>query len=70
MITDEAEAIARVVRMVTEGKVAAITGKEFSISAHSVCVHGDGPKALAFVKSIRAALQQAGVDVAPLREVL
>lgn len=70
MITDEAEAIARVVRMVTEGKVAAITGKELSISAHSVCVHGDGPKALAFVKSIRAALQQAGVDVAPLREVL
>lgn len=70
MITDEQQAIARVIRMVTEGKVKAITGKDIPVSAHSVCVHGDGPKALAFVQSIHAALQKAGITVAPLREVI
>ena len=70
MITDENEAIARVVRMVTDGKVQAITGRDIPVRADSVCVHGDGPKALAFVRSIRDALQKAGVTVAPLREVL
>lgn len=70
MITDESAAIARVVRMVTEGRVTAVTGRDIPVTAHSVCVHGDGPKALAFVQSIRAALQKAGVTVAPLREVL
>lgn len=70
MITDESAAIARVVRMVTEGRVTAVTGRDIPVAAHSVCVHGDGPKALAFVQSIRAALQKAGVTVAPLREVL
>ena len=70
MITDENEAIARVVRMVTDGKVQAITGRDITVRADSICVHGDGPKALAFVQSIRAALQKAGVTVAPLCEVL
>ena len=70
MITDEQQAIARVIRMVTEGKVKTITGKDIPVSAHSVCVHGDGPKALAFVQSIHAALQKAGITVAPLREVI
>ena len=70
MITDENEAIARVVRMVTDGKVQAITGRDIPVRADSVCVHGDGPKALAFVRSIRDALQKAGVTVTPLREVM
>ena len=42
MITDENLAISRVVRMIKEGKVTAITGKDIDIKADSVCVHGDG----------------------------
>ena len=57
MIEDEDEAIARVIRMVTEGKVTANDGTDIAIQADSVCVHGDGPKALAFVEKIGAALQ-------------
>ena len=49
MITDEDVAIERVVRMIKEQKVTAITGKDFPIKADSICVHGDGVKALAFV---------------------
>ena len=63
MIEDEDEAIARVIRMVTEGKVTANDGTDIAIQADSVCVHGDGPKALAFVEKIGAALQAAGVEL-------
>lgn len=70
MITDENEAIARVIRMVKEQKVTAITGRDISIKADSVCVHGDGAKALAFVEKIRAALTAEGVTVCPLKEIV
>lgn len=63
MIEDEDQAIARVVRMVKEGKVTAIDGSEVVIQADSVCVHGDGAKALLFVKKIREALLQENIDV-------
>lgn len=65
MITDEEEAIARVIRMVKEGKVTAATGKDIEIQADSVCVHGDGPKALEFVKKISAELQKEGIRIQP-----
>lgn len=70
MITDEGEAITRVVRMVKEKKVTAITGRDIPITADSICVHGDGVKALAFVEKIRAALQAEGVDICPLKEIV
>ena len=70
MITDEDEAVARVVRMVTEGKVASITGKDISLKADSICVHGDGPKAVAFSAKIRAALEERGVEICPLSRLV
>lgn len=63
MITDEEEAIKRVVRMVKEGKVTAITGKDIDIKADSICVHGDGEKALAFVRRIRKTLEEEGITI-------
>ena len=66
MITDEAEAAARVLRMVTEGKVTAITGKDIDIKADSVCVHGDNPKAVAFVEKLRKSLTDGGAEIKPL----
>ena len=70
MITDEDDAIARVVRMVKEKKVTAITGKDIPIQADSVCVHGDGAKALAFVERIRKALTEEGVEICSLDEIV
>ena len=70
MITDENEAIARVVRMIKEHKVTAITGKDIPIKADSVCVHGDGVKALAFVKKIRETLTAEGVEIVPLVDLV
>jgi UPF0271 protein len=63
MIEDEDEAVRRVVGMARAGTVEAITGARISIQADSVCVHGDGPKALAFAQRIRAALEAGGIQV-------
>ncbi len=70
MITDEDEAIARVLRMVKEQKVTAITGRDIPIRVDSICVHGDGAKALAFVKKIRSVLTAEGVTICPLDEIV
>ncbi|MDK2883173.1 MAG: 5-oxoprolinase (ATP-hydrolyzing) subunit, partial [Bacillota bacterium] len=70
MIHDPEVAIPRAVRMVTEGKVTAITGEEIPIQADSICVHGDNPEAIAFVARIRDALAAAGVEVVPLAQVI
>jgi len=67
MITDENEAVARVIRMVKEGCVKAITGKDIDIQADSVCVHGDGAKALLFVEKLREALTNEGIAIRALK---
>lgn len=63
MIEDEALAISRVIRMVREGTVEAITGKVISVKAESILVHGDGAKALAFVTALRRAFEREGIEV-------
>ena len=66
MITDEEEAVRRVIGMILNHRVQAITGKEIEICLDSVCVHGDSEKALLFVKKIRSALESAGITIQPL----
>lgn len=70
MITDENEAINRVIRMIKEGKVTSYTGDDIDIEAHSVCVHGDGEKALDFVRALNKAFVENGIKTAPLSEVI
>lgn len=64
MITDEEKSIAQVLSMVLEGKVTALSGKVISVKADSICLHGDGPKALVFANKIRSVLLENGVKVA------
>lgn len=63
MITDENIAIQRCIRMIKEGKVTSIIGKELDIKGDTLCVHGDGAKALAFVEKIRTAFVQEGIEI-------
>ena len=70
MITDENVAIDRVISMVKQGKVTAITGKEIAVEPDSICVHGDGEKAVAFVKKIRERLLQEHVEILPIGQVI
>lgn len=66
MIEEEEVAIKRVIAMVKTGKVTSVTGKEIPLQADSVCVHGDGAKALEFVKTIRQELIREGIEIKPL----
>lgn len=66
VIHDKSVAIERVVRMVKEGKVTAITGEDIHIQADTICVHGDNPQAVTFVEAIRSTLKNEGVVVMPL----
>lgn len=70
VIHDEKIAIKRVIDMVTKGKVEAITGKEIPITADSICVHGDNPTAVEFVRSIRKELVNVGVTLVNLDAIV
>ena len=63
VIHDINEVVTRVVRMVTEKTVVAITGKVIPIQAQTICVHGDTPGAVDMVKAIRAALEKEKVKL-------
>ncbi|AND84633.1 5-oxoprolinase subunit PxpA [Clostridium tyrobutyricum] len=66
VITDEDTAIKRVIRMVKKGKVRSINGKDIFMKADSVCVHGDGVKALQFVKKINEAFHKEDIEISSL----
>lgn len=54
----------RVVKMVTQGKVAAMDGTEIDIEGSSVCVHGDTPGSDLIVIAVRQGLEEAGCTLA------
>ena len=70
MITDENEAIERVVKVLKTGCVTTYSGKELELKIDSICVHGDNAHALEFVKIIRERLSAEGIEIAPLSKVL
>ena len=65
LVTDPQVAVTQVLRMVREGKVRATDGTDVSIRADTVCLHGDGPDAVAFARQVSAALLAAGVELKP-----
>ena len=67
VITDENLAIDRVLQMVQQGTVTARGGKTIAIQADSICLHGDGAKAVEFACRIRHALTDAGISILPLK---
>ena len=70
VIHDTEECIRRVVQMVKEGTVTAITGKVIPIRCDSICVHGDNASAVEFVKAIRSRLTEDDVEIAPLTRII
>ena len=66
MIEDVEASIAQVKRMVMDGSVRSVQGKDVPVRADTLCIHGDQPNALAFAKRIRDELERAGVDVKTL----
>lgn len=63
LLDDEDEVLTRTLAMVREQRVQAVDGQWVSLNAQTICLHGDGPHALAFARRIRGALQEAGIEV-------
>ncbi|PXW22330.1 5-oxoprolinase subunit PxpA [Paraburkholderia caballeronis] len=63
LLDDDDVVLARTLAMIREQRVQAIDGQWVPINAQTVCLHGDGPHAIAFAKRIRAALDEAGIEV-------
>lgn len=63
---EDADAIAeRALRMVQDRYVVAIDGTRCIVRADSLCVHGDGPRAVEIVRAVRDRFDQAGIPIAP-----
>jgi UPF0271 protein len=65
LLHDADEVARRTVRIVTEGVVTSVDGVDVPVAAASVCIHGDTPGAVGLARAVRAALEQAGVTIAP-----
>ena len=53
------------VRLAVSGEVVAVDGTVVPVAARSVCIHGDTPDAVALARTVRSALEVAGVDITP-----
>lgn len=56
-------AAAQALRIALGGGVVAVDGSNVPLSAETICVHGDGPNAVAIARTIRSAFELAGVAV-------
>jgi UPF0271 protein len=65
VIEDPYAAVAQALSIAVEGRVATVDGVWLELSAHSICVHGDTPGALAIATRVRAALTGEGLALAP-----
>jgi 5-oxoprolinase (ATP-hydrolysing) subunit A len=63
-VHDPLEAADRIIRILEEGKVRAVDGTDLAISAQTVCVHGDNPQAVEFVRKLRERLELEDVVIA------
>jgi UPF0271 protein len=65
---DPTVAAAQAVAIVRDGRVRASTGEELQLQVDTLCVHGDTPNAADIAAHVRAALDEAGVEVRALAE--
>ena len=65
VIHDAAIAGPRIARMVKAGAILTEDGTEIPTAIDTICLHGDGPEAVAIAKSVRASLESEGVTLAP-----
>ncbi|WP_409289841.1 LamB/YcsF family protein [Peribacillus sp. SCS-37] len=70
LIKDHETAVNQVIRMVKKGKVTSQQGSDISITADTVCIHGDGESALDFARYITSAFNKAGITVASIGSFL
>jgi UPF0271 protein len=69
LLHDPKEAAQRVLRMLREGKVGSVEGRDVDVRGETICVHGDTPGAVEFARELRTQLEKERVRIsAPQRE--
>lgn len=63
LVASEAGAVAQAVRLVRDGRVRATDGTDVNLVADTLCLHGDGPHAVAFAHALRSALLSEGAQL-------
>lgn len=66
VIHDPDKAAERALRMADEGAVIAVDGTPVPLEVHTLCVHGDNPKAVDLARTIRDRLEASGIAVTPM----
>lgn len=69
LLTDEDAAIERVIRMIKEGVVTSVSGKEIKIEAESVCIHSDSAIALRYAQKVRSALENSDIEIISMEKI-
>jgi len=64
------DCVQHVQRMLDAGGIVTADGLRLPTTIHSVCVHGDGPGAVATARALRAALEAAGHHLATLPDMV
>ncbi len=64
LVRDPVAALAQARQMIFEGTVTAMDGTCVPIRPDTICLHGDGPAAVELARSLRAALEAEGVQIA------
>jgi UPF0271 protein len=68
LLHDPKKAARRVLRMLREGKVRSVEGRDVDVRGETICVHGDTPGAVEFARELRTQLETEGVKIsAPLK---
>ena len=70
VIENEDEVIKRALRMVIDGKITAINGREVTVKGDTICLHGDTPGAAALAKKLYEAFKAAGVQITAMRNFI
>ena len=63
LLHDPKEAAQRVLRMLREGKVRSVEGRDVNVRGETICVHGDTPGAVDFARELRRQLEAEGVKI-------
>lgn len=65
LIHDDRFAADRLVSFLKDGMMPTVSDAPVALQAHSICVHGDSPDAVAMARTVRDALMERGVEIAP-----
>ncbi|HEX8925136.1 MAG TPA: 5-oxoprolinase subunit PxpA [Terriglobales bacterium] len=60
-------AVAQALSIARDGKVISADGTEIALHADTICLHSDTPGAAEFARKMRAALEEAGIEVTSLK---